>query len=981
MGSTPHRKVFVSSTYIDNAERRRIVKDTIIQAEMTPVGMERFTASHRPTVDECKRQAADCDVYVGIVAHRYGWIPDGQELSITEIEYDAAQGKPRFMFVIDDSVPVDHRKDYDDGEDRWDKQKKLDAFGKKFARDQMPAPFTDTSLGAKVLHALREWRRQQEGGSGSEKEARVDAKPDASAEVRRYLMAIAARHSTIPLAGFKTRLRVPIELEELYVPLRAMLDLRPTGDAEFADAAEAEARLRASEAGREIPLIEAFREAFQRKRRGLVILGDPGSGKTTHLKRLLLWCLKEGPATLGLREALLPVFLPLRELRDVAKGLDAFIESQLDDRHLQMPAGFGARLLQRGRLLLLFDGLDEVASREDRAEVSRWIESAMQTLSTCVPVVTCRFAGYGANARLGAEFLELHLRPLSPEQSEAFIRNWYRVVEAGLAVDPAQGEMQAKSRSEELITRLREPEYRGARLVEMTRNPLLLANLCLVHRDRGELPRGRARLYSESIDVLLELWRDSKGISTEITAEVGRRVLQPAALWLHGVEQRTRASAEELAPVIEPALELVQWQGGTAKDFLSRVRDESGLLVGWGQEQYGFMHLGFQEYLAAAEIRRGHSEREGRILAELASHFGQSWWQEVILLLLAQGNPSVYVPFMREVVQRPQFAAAPVELLGFIQTDAAEQSPVPFTELLAREPGRDEALWHRQRRALAMLEQFAGRETLDELANKLAEHPSSEIRSWVHKRLGVFHLGAQVALRSGIELVRIEGGTFLMGSPRSDTEGHSTEQPQHEVAVSAFLMGRNPVTNEEYGRFLQANGKVREPSYWSDRRFNGPRRPVVGVSWEEAKAFAEWAGGRLPTEVEWEYAARAGTTTRYWWGEEFEPKRVNCRDSGSEWSGAQSSPVNAFPPNGWGLYDTSGNVWEWVQDCWHETYDNAPGDGSAWMGGAGGDCGRRVVRGGSWSDPPRSVRSAYRDRSGSADWFNIGGFRLTQDLP
>jgi predicted NACHT family NTPase len=342
-----------------------------------------------------------------------------------------------------------------------------------------------------------------------------------------------------------------------------------------------------------------------------------------------------------------------------------------------MPDGFGARLLQRGRLLLLFDGLDEVVDRDERAEVSRWVQSAVRPHSNCVPVVTCRFAGYGGAARLGPEFLELHLRPLTREQSEAFIRNWYRIVETGLAPEPAQGERLAQDRADELITRLREPEYRGARLVEMTRNPLLLANLCLVHRDPGELPHGRARLYSECIDVLLELWRESKGISANVTADIGRRVLQPAALWLHAEDERTRASADDLAPVIEPALKLVQWRGGTAQDFLRTVRDESGLLTGWDQEEYGFMHLGFQEYLAASEIRRLHSEDEGDVLAELATHYGQSWWQEVILLLLAQGNPSVFVPFMRQVVGRPQFATAPVELLSFILADAAELSEVP----------------------------------------------------------------------------------------------------------------------------------------------------------------------------------------------------------------------------------------------------------------------------------------------------------------
>jgi formylglycine-generating enzyme required for sulfatase activity len=219
-----------------------------------------------------------------------------------------------------------------------------------------------------------------------------------------------------------------------------------------------------------------------------------------------------------------------------------------------------------------------------------------------------------------------------------------------------------------------------------------------------------------------------------------------------------------------------------------------------------------------------------------------------------------------------------------------------------------------------------------------------------------------------------------MGSPATDGESGLDEKPQHEVAVSPFLIGRTPITNEEYGRFLQDTPKAREPDYWSERRFNGARQPVVGVGWEDAKAFAEWAGGRLPSEAEWEYAARAGTATRYWWGDEFEPKRVNCRESGSEWGGKQTSPVDAFPPNPWGLHDTAGNVLEWVEDCWHENYEGAPEDASPWLESGGGDCGRRVLRGGSWYSAPWYVRSAFRTRFPAAFRNLYVGFRLAQDI-
>lgn len=237
-----------------------------------------------------------------------------------------------------------------------------------------------------------------------------------------------------------------------------------------------------------------------------MILGDPGSGKTTQLKRLLLFCLRQGSGELGLPEDLLPVFLPLRDLPNTARGLDAFIEASLSSPHWPWANGFSKRLLERGRLLLLFDGLDEVSDPQQRAQVAGWIDAALKVLPDCYAVVSCRFAGYGVKVRLGAQFLELHLRPLTREQAETFIRRWYRAVETYVATELLLGESLATQRADTLIERLRQPDFRCARMTEMTRNPLLLTNLCLVHRDRGALPRNRHQLYDECTDVLLERW-------------------------------------------------------------------------------------------------------------------------------------------------------------------------------------------------------------------------------------------------------------------------------------------------------------------------------------------------------------------------------------------------------------------------------------------------------------------------------------------
>ena len=160
--------------------------------------------------------------------------------------------------------------------------------------------------------------------------------------------------------------------------------------------------------------------------------------------------------------------------------------------------------------------------------------------------------------------------------------------------------------------------------------------------------------------------------------------------------------------------------------------------------------------------------------------------------------------------------------------------------------------------------------------------------------------------------------------------------------------------------------------------------PVIDVSWGDAKQYVGWLSQltgkeyRLLTEAEWEYAARAGARTRYSWGDGLGTGNADCDGCGSPWDLKQPAPVGSFRPNAWGLYDMHGNVWEWVEDSWHETYDGAPRDGSAWL--AGGDPSFRVVRGGSWRNDSELVRAAVRVRRHINVRFDTLGFRVARTL-
>jgi formylglycine-generating enzyme required for sulfatase activity len=226
----------------------------------------------------------------------------------------------------------------------------------------------------------------------------------------------------------------------------------------------------------------------------------------------------------------------------------------------------------------------------------------------------------------------------------------------------------------------------------------------------------------------------------------------------------------------------------------------------------------------------------------------------------------------------------------------------------------------------------------------------------------------------GPEMVAVPAGSFIMGSPADEPERKTREGPQHTVTIAKpFAIGRHTVTRGQFDVFVRDTGhnsqNYRDPGFAQD-----DNHPVVKVDWEDAKAYAKWLSGktgrnyRLPSEAEWEYAARAGTTTPYWWGQSITSEQANfCADQNG------TVPVTMFQPNPWGLYQVHGNVWEWTEDCWNNTYAGAPGDGSAWTSGVSS---YNVLRGGSWGSLPRVMRAAYRYwRRGR---FYSTGFRVAR---
>ena len=245
-----------------------------------------------------------------------------------------------------------------------------------------------------------------------------------------------------------------------------------------------------------------------------------------------------------------------------------------------------------------------------------------------------------------------------------------------------------------------------------------------------------------------------------------------------------------------------------------------------------------------------------------------------------------------------------------------------------------------------------------------------------------------------LDLVLIPPGKFLMGSPPDELERQDSEGPQHEVTIAEpFLMGQSPVTQAQWAKVAQMD-QVKRSMTQNPSDLKVADLPVVGVSWLDAEEFCLRLSKhtnrtyRLPSEAEWEYACRAGTTTAFHFGETIDAELANYRaqdNTDFDWSGKygrgilgeyreKTTSIKTFPANSFGLYDMHGNVWEWCLDSWYENYDDAPTDGSA--RDASNDSGSKILRGGSWFGPPGDCRSAFRLRGTVDGRSNYLGFRV-----
>jgi len=785
---------------------------------------------------------------------------------------------------------------------------------------------------------------------------------------------------------------------------------------------------------------------FNDKEKHIVILGQPGAGKSTLLDYLTL--VFAGHFNHPLRADLgnpVPVFVRLRDLG--TQPLCQLIESPANVGLKKVPAGYFERLLKAGKCVVLLDGLDEVLDENIHKEVVKEIVSFSNQYPDNRIVVTCRVAGW--RDQLPA-FRQYSVQEFDRDDVRQFIGAWYREVtrteeinKLGALPKP-ESIREAEERARPVASKQTENLWgallKNESLLRIARTPLILSLVTLVHKNRtADLPKGRARLYRECLDILLDIWDSKdKGIVLPDAPSPNDKLFVLKTIAFHYVEQGLlEMDIDGLEKLVEPLLKNLT-KPVSARSLIRQIYERSGVLVEQAIGKYGFAHRALHDYLAASHIS------EQSMDALLVDHAAEERWREVILIAIGLVQPKQRAEtLLASLLRRSDESSASLALAGWslaedIQVSdglrasvrtkilhGLENTPTPadFALLSGALMDTDPSAMQNwiasvlsgykadlQLRVLTSLIPDLGLEQAKPFLSPLVKclndsHANIHLRVQCALTLAKLKPDLDVeifnALRlarqendaklksaavwalcelgryDGLGLVKIPAGEFLMGS----NDDSDNEKPQHTLYLPTYYIGKHPITVDEYRAFVKESGY--KPQY-ADRSLSGTgNHPVVWVFWKDALAFAQWKGLTLPSESEWEKAARGTDGRIYPWGNAWQNGLANTEEywnSGARglWSklrrrdSGTTTPVGTFSSRGdspYGCADMSGNVWEWTRSVRRDyPYDANDGREDLSVEGV------RVIRGGSFLFDKKYVRCAFR-----LDNFNLPynlGFRV-----
>ncbi len=1013
-------RVFLSSTARDLTAYRDAVTDAINRLDgFHCVRMEDFGARDTLADDFCRAKIAECDVAVFIIGLCYGSSPKGAQESYTQREYSAAEGKPRLVFL---SAEGKFYEGFVREPDRlWKKQQ---AFRKRLNQEHIRDEFfTPDELATKVTAALSNLPRdtpesQPASGMTSSERALRDA----------YLNRVMERCGYLSLAGIDPAAVQSdgdrqLNLNAVYTALLTRSPRQEEG--------------RGIEDPRKLAKEEKRRSALEQLDRNqrLVLQGDPGSGKSTFVNFVALCLAGETlrderanlsrltaplPAEDGSdgqelqpwsHQALLPVPIVLRDFAAVglpergeakAKHLWDFIERELMEASLPDCASWLWKELREHGGLLLLDGLDEVPEAEQRREqVKQAVEDFVRSFGNCRVLVTSRTYAYQNQGWRLQGFAEAVLAPFSDGQIRRFITRWYELT-AGLG---RLSQQDAAGRAELLKRAI----FTRPTLYELAQRPLLLTLMASLHAwHSGDLPEKREALYAHTVDLLLNRWEQGR---YRRDAQGHYRLIQPSlAEYLKVDKARVRKALEDLAfeaHQVQPDLvgtadlpedtlvsRLVRLSGNPdvkGARLVEFLRDRAGLLHPRGVGVYTFPHRSFQEYLAACHLTDDEYPKK---IGELA-RTDPDRWREVALLAgakAARGAASTLWQLADELCFREPADSA-VGRSDEWGAQIAAQALVETADLAGVSEANQLKLAKIKRWLLELLRSERLPATERALAgNNLAVlgDPRFKPELW--------YLPAEPLLG----FIEIPAGEFTMGSEEEGFWGG--ERPPHRVSLPHYYLARWPVTVAQFAAFQRKDsGSLKDTA----------NHPAARVSWHEAVAYCHWLGEQLrqlaptrlageqalseaerifwqgladgslrvelPSEAEWEKAARGTDGRIYPWGEKPDLERANYNETGIN----STTAVGCFPGGAspYGGEEMSGNVWEWTRSLWGKewgkpdfAYPYDPTDGREKLDAPGEVL--RVLRGGSFGFNFDYVRCAARYHYLPDYRYDLIGFRV-----
>jgi formylglycine-generating enzyme required for sulfatase activity len=604
----------------------------------------------------------------------------------------------------------------------------------------------------------------------------------------------------------------------------------------------------------------------------------------------------------------------------------------------------------------MFDGLDEIPEgiRDDLVELIADFQFENKENRFLITGRPHGIAGR-PNERFGKYLCEIEY--LDDQKINEFIRKWFRAV-SGKATGLAD------MTAEDMISDIVFHEHVSV----FTQNPLLLAAVCVLYLAGGRIPGQRADLYNRIVENLL--WRRFHDPAEPDKVDEVREFLMRLAFEMQNKNLKTF----EVGDGLEVLKKIIPFQkdneqANESQRRIHRMFDEiepnCGLFNRLSGGEIEFTHLTFQEFMAAKHIV--YMDRDYKDFLE------NDWWMETILLYTG----------LLSLEMRKRSNDVVEDILNTKQED----------EKIKRR------LWLLGSKALRDFQPSKRDDNVVALARgKLYELIESDARLEERFEAGeIVGILGDSRIRAD-NMVLVKSGKFMRGSSEDDTDAYDDEIPKREIYIDDFKIGKYPVTNEEFKVFIDDGGydreefwakegwqwreenEIIEPEYWHGRKWNAPNFPVVGISWYEAEAYANWLSKRtgnhyrLPTEAEWEKAARGTKGFTYPGGEDFDKNSCNSYESGL----LRTSPVGIFPKgkSPYGCFDMAGTVWEWCSDRYNNKYyANSPDKNPKGPSDGAG----RVLRGGGWSNHARRCRSASRFLSVPRSRGNVLGFRLLQE--